>query len=118
MIKFKFFFFFFYFYIFFIWKQEISIKITEIILGVCVLHTNRVAHFDLKPGNILIDDKGHLRLCIYKYIFYYIIKFFIFTYLFYLIIYLFGYLIIWLYKVIMETPVILLDLWNIHILKI
>jgi serine/threonine protein kinase len=42
--------------------KELLLKITEIILGVCVLHKNRVTHFDLKPANILIDESDHLRI--------------------------------------------------------
>jgi hypothetical protein len=41
----------------------VVIKITKIILGLCVLHSNGIAHFDLKPGNILIEDNGNLKIC-------------------------------------------------------
>jgi serine/threonine protein kinase len=38
------------------------LKMTKIILGVCVLHMNQVAHFDLKLGNILVDKNDNLRI--------------------------------------------------------
>jgi hypothetical protein len=28
-----------------------------------ILHSNGITHFDLKSGNILMDDKGNLRIC-------------------------------------------------------
>jgi serine/threonine protein kinase len=48
--------------------QAILLKITKIILGVCVLHFNQVAHFDLKLGNILIDSDDNLKICFFFFI--------------------------------------------------
>jgi serine/threonine protein kinase len=35
----------------------------------CVLHSNNIAHFDLKPGNILVDDKENLRICLSSFLY-------------------------------------------------
>jgi serine/threonine protein kinase len=45
--------------------KEVLLKTTEIILGLCVLHLNRVAHFDLKPGNILLDESNRLKIGVF-----------------------------------------------------
>jgi tRNA A-37 threonylcarbamoyl transferase component Bud32 len=49
-------------------------KFAQIILGVCVLHINKVAHFDLKPENILVDEDGRLKICLYFIFFFFFLK--------------------------------------------
>ncbi|KAK0545525.1 Cyclin-dependent kinase 2 [Tilletia horrida] len=35
---------------------------TELLDGICALHTANINHLDLKPENILVDDQGHLKI--------------------------------------------------------
>ena len=50
-----------------IWKdilneEEAKFYIAEIILAVEYLHNQNYVHRDIKPDNILVDEKGHLKL--------------------------------------------------------
>jgi serine/threonine protein kinase len=45
------------------------LKMTQIILGVCVFHINKVVHFDLKLGNILVDKNDNLKISLFYFIF-------------------------------------------------
>jgi serine/threonine protein kinase len=45
------------------WTHElISCMIVELAFGMKYLHSKNVIHGDLRPGNLLIDDKNHLRI--------------------------------------------------------
>ena len=43
-------------------EEEAKFYIAEIILAVDSLHKNKCIHRDIKPDNIFIDQKGHLKL--------------------------------------------------------
>ena len=43
-------------------EDEAKFYIAEIILGVDSLHKNNCIHRDIKPDNIFIDQKGHLKI--------------------------------------------------------
>ena len=43
-------------------EERILDHASEIVLGVDALHQNRVIYRVLKPENILLDHKGHIKL--------------------------------------------------------
>ncbi|ORD94021.1 AKT1 [Enterospora canceri] len=44
-------------------ERQIRQYASEIVIGLCVLHQNRIAYRDLKLDNILLDKTGHIKLC-------------------------------------------------------
>ena len=43
-------------------QQETKFYIAELVLAVDSVHKMNYIHRDLKPDNILIDNKGHIKL--------------------------------------------------------
>lgn len=43
--------------------ETVRFMTAEIVLALETLHEVDVAHRDLKPGNILLDEKYHVKLC-------------------------------------------------------
>ncbi|KLO20155.1 map kinase [Schizopora paradoxa] len=44
-------------------KEDIQYFIYQILRGLKYIHSAEIAHRDLKPGNILVDKEGHLKVC-------------------------------------------------------
>jgi len=44
-------------------EQKTAIISAQIITGLEYLHSRNVAHRDLKPDNILLDEKNSVKIC-------------------------------------------------------
>jgi len=42
---------------------QVRFIVAEILLGIEGMHKEYIAHRDLKPDNILLDDKGNIKIC-------------------------------------------------------
>jgi serine/threonine protein kinase len=45
------------------WKYDVVRLMREMMTGVAYMHANGMAHFDLKPENVLLTGMGTVRLC-------------------------------------------------------
>ena len=43
--------------------DSVKFIVAEIVLGLEYLHSKDISHRDLKPDNILFDDKNHVKIC-------------------------------------------------------
>jgi serine/threonine protein kinase len=44
-------------------EQKVVTLAAQIVLGLEYLHSQGIAHRDLKPDNVLIDEKGIIKIC-------------------------------------------------------
>ena len=43
-------------------EKRVKVYAAELIIAISYLHSNGIIYRDLKPENVLLDDKGHIKI--------------------------------------------------------